>query len=279
MKQGKITQDSPSLLRLVDEYSVVIQEFFQKRVDVWLNTVGKKIFRIKHYWGRFEFAPARGQIHLHLVGISDDPSFNVNMHKLDGNTAAQASFVEIWSKGHFGYTAEVDHDVFDSADMSHKDNPCRERYSEVGDKKVDAERLKKFVQEHVCSDYCLRYDKNAKGPDKKKRTCRSGAGKEETEGKADTPGFELRDDATIVRDTRGFRKVLLKRNHQRVVQTSTDMVQSWRGNCDVQILIYDCDPACPDPMEIAKVTDYVVSYACKGNVTLAEEKRQNRLSK
>lgn len=259
---------------MVDEYTVVIQEFFQKRVEAWLETVGKKIFRIKHYWGRFEFTPARGQIHLHLLAISDDPSFNVTMHKLDGNTAAQASFTEMWSKGHFGYTAEVDHDVFDNYDMSHKDNPCRERYSEVDDKKEDAERLKKFVQEHVCSDYCLRTHKNAKGPDKKKRTCRSGAGTEKTEGKADTPGFEVRDVSTIVRDSRGFRKVLLKRNHQRVVQTSTDMVQSWRGNCDVQIMLYDCDPTAPDPMEIAKVTDYVVSYACKGNVTLAEEKRQ-----
>jgi hypothetical protein len=59
MFQGKITQDSPTLLRLVDEYSVVIQEFFQKRVEIWLETVGKKILRIKHYWGRFEFTPAR----------------------------------------------------------------------------------------------------------------------------------------------------------------------------------------------------------------------------
>ncbi len=30
----------------------------------------------------------------------------------------------------------------------------------------------------------------------------------------------------------------------------------------------------PDPSEIARVTDYVVAYACKENSTLTEEKRQ-----
>jgi hypothetical protein len=32
----------------------------------------------------------------------------------------------------------------------------------------------------------------------------------------------------------------------------------------------------PDASEIAKVTDYVVAYACKGNCTMALEKKQIR---
>jgi hypothetical protein len=66
----------------------------------------------------------------------------------------------------------------------------------------------------------------------------------------------------------------MKRNHERILQSSMDMCQSWHGNCDFQILLYDCDPLSPDPAEIARVTDYVVAYACKGNATLAEEKNQ-----
>ena len=51
-----------------------------------------------------------------------------------------------------------------------------------------------------------------------------------------------------------------------------DALQSWRANCDVQILIYTSDPNNPDPSKIAKVTDYVVGYACKGNKCMKEEK-------
>lgn len=54
------------------------------------------------------------------------------------------------------------------------------------------------------------------------------------------------------------------------------MLQSWRGNCDVQLLIYNCDPKHPNMSEIARVTDYVVAYACKGNVTMKEEREQNK---
>jgi hypothetical protein len=53
-----------------------------------------------------------------------------------------------------------------------------------------------------------------------------------------------------------------------------DALQSWRGNCDVQILVYSSDPDFLDADDIARVTDYVVGYACKGNKTLKEEREQ-----
>jgi hypothetical protein len=34
MDQGKIIHDSKNLVQLLDEYSIVIQEFFQKRVEI-----------------------------------------------------------------------------------------------------------------------------------------------------------------------------------------------------------------------------------------------------
>lgn len=109
-----------------------------------------------------------------------------------------------------------------------------------------------------------------------KRTCRCGAGKEVTLGAADTPGFELTDNICIKSERTTASKLLLDRNHPRLNQTAVDVLQSWRGNCDVQILIYDSHPDNPNIAEISKVTDYVVAYSCKGNHTLHEEKQQIR---
>ena len=72
----------------------------------------------------------------------------------------------------------------------------------------------------------------------------------------------------------GFKKLRLPRNHTRINQVSTDMLQSWRANCDVQILIYDSHPERPNIDEIARVTDYVVGYNCKGAKSAKEEKDQ-----
>jgi len=107
---------------------------------------------------------------------------------------------------------------------------------------------------------------------RKCKQCRQGCGFEKTPGAGDTPGWKLRDKDEIVTE-RGFNKLHLTRNDNRFFQTSLYCLQSWRANCDVQILIYDTDPKNPDASEIAKVTDYVVSYACKGNATLAVERK------
>ena len=59
-----------NLVQLVNQYAIVVQEYFERKVQVFLETVGKKILKIEHYWVRFEFAPSRGQIHAHLLAIS-----------------------------------------------------------------------------------------------------------------------------------------------------------------------------------------------------------------
>ena len=41
---------SPKLVQLVNDYTIVIQEYFQQRVITWLETVGKDVFDIEHYW-------------------------------------------------------------------------------------------------------------------------------------------------------------------------------------------------------------------------------------
>ena len=104
-----------------------------------------------------------------------------------------------------------------------------------------------------------------------KNICKSGAGEEANKGEFDTPGFELRDSAEVVRENGKHLKLQMPRNHGRVNQTSIDMLRSWRGNCDVQILIYESHPDNPNIKEISRVTDYVVAYNTKGNSTQLEE--------
>lgn len=117
-----------------------------------------------------------------------------------------------------------------------------------------------------------RKEKGENPNQKKRRVCRVGAGVEAVPGECNTPGFTLRDKPQLVQDPRGFTRLELERDNKRILQTSTHMMQSWRANCDIQILLYKGDPDEPDLDEIAGVTDYVVTYACKGNESSVAEK-------
>ena len=90
---------------------------------------------------------------------------------------------------------------------------------------------------------------------RRKRTCKCGAGQEETLGKCDTPGLPLTTEPHTKRDHRRAKKLHLPRNNERVNQCSLNMLQSWRGNCDIQILVCDCNPRKPNVSELAVVTD------------------------
>jgi hypothetical protein len=92
-----------------------------------------------------------------------------------------------------------------------------------------------------------------------------------TAGKGDTPGFPLTDTPAVVHSHQRCQQLRMPRNHCRINQTSTSLLQGWRGNCDIQILIYESDPDDVDLREISKVTDYVVAYSCKAGTTYREE--------
>jgi hypothetical protein len=56
-------------VKAVNEYSIVIQEYFQARVTDFLENYSKQVFEIEHYLDRFEFAKSRGHIHVHLLAV------------------------------------------------------------------------------------------------------------------------------------------------------------------------------------------------------------------
>ena len=99
-----------------------------------------------------------------------------------------------------------------------------------------------------------------------------GCGKESKPNKCDTPGWKLRDAGSIDNDIRGFKKMFLKRNHPKFIQTSLDCVQRWRANCDIKLLLYFSDPSSPDLREIEDVCRYVVAYTGKRHNTTQDEK-------
>jgi hypothetical protein len=101
-----------------------------------------------------------------------------------------------------------------------------------------------------------------------------GCGKEIAPGTSRTPGWKIKNKDKIEKDTRGFNKISLRRNHNKLLQTSLYCLQAWRANWDISVLLYESNPKCPNANEIATVTDYVIQYACKGNATLNFEKNQ-----
>lgn len=65
-----------------------------------------------------------------------------------------------------------------------------------------------------------------------------------------------------------------RENDVRTVQTSLYLTRSWRANTDMQLLIYDSPKDGIDISEVSRLTDYIVSYVCKGTESLVNEKRK-----
>ena len=153
---------SPQLSRILNDYAIVVQEYFQKRVDIWINSVGRAIFGIEHWWGRFEFTPGRGQIHIHFIAIRKDQSilrlcYQDLKNKEKGKQMRDNRLAE-WASSHFGLTAIVD-DGFDQLNIEHKDSPCSTLLSDyISSPQLlhdDQQRLMKYCQVHECNSFCL----------------------------------------------------------------------------------------------------------------------------
>jgi hypothetical protein len=54
------------------KYPLFVNDFFMKCFNSFVKTAMKNALQIEHYWGRVEFAPGRGAIHLYVVAIGKD---------------------------------------------------------------------------------------------------------------------------------------------------------------------------------------------------------------
>ena len=262
---------------LINDFTIVVQEYFQAQVKVWLDTVGRELLKIKHYWLRFEFAPSRGQIHAHMLVICDNKEIMRKCHELRENKPKLAKFLGAWLKETIGMSASLP-EAHKTVDTKTEPHPSGSNFSDVPEdrQKLDSTLCHVCCHSHNCSKYCMNQrkfiPKTETVEQKKRKVCRCGAGVEVTAGECNTPGFKIRKEPCIVRDLRGFDRVDMPRNHRRITQCATYVAQGWRGNCDIQYLIYTSDPDNIDASDVSRVTNYVVSYSCKGSETEMEQK-------
>ena len=166
-------------------------------------------------------------------------------------------------------TSDVEVDEEHKTDTSADSvSPLKSRFCESVCHQEDARMLCQECMIHKCDNYCLGDNVQCK-----RRQCRFDYGKETEYGKADTDGRELLYNSIITVDRRGIEHFrLIRTKSRKVVQHSKSLLQAWRGNCDVQLLIYRSHPDKPDITEIENVCKYVVAYASKKNHTTKEEK-------
>ena len=199
---------------------IVIQEYFQQRIQHWLDTVGKTVFKIKHYWLRYEFAASRGQIHAHMLAISDHQKTLEKCFNLyENNKQKQAHFLSTWAKQSLGMTCDLPVPK-ETINDNKLNNPAKKYFFEVEQRLLDQAECLHFFQQHECSAYCLRkrkYVQNSEDKEsKRRRVCRSGAGIEIRPDSGETEGFQPRTDSAIVNDLRNFLRHLflkMKKKH------------------------------------------------------------------
>ena len=233
-----------------------------------MKEVMKEALGIEHYWGRVEFAPGRGQIHVHMLGIAKNKAYLNDFYKAQ-TMKEKAMVVERYAKEHLDMTADINIKDDDKKYFpSHSKSPLSRKFCEVVNESKDKRILCQDCMCHHCNRYCLRDNKK-----NMPRTCRVGFGDEEHYNQQDTPGMDLIEESILEKDKKGLYHFRMKRTKsKRAVQHSRTLLKSWRANCDIKLLLYFSNPNLPDIGEIEDVCRYVVSYTGKRNHTSQQEK-------
>ena len=145
-----------SFVQLVNDYTLVVQEYFQERVKIWLSTIGKKVFHIKHFWLRYEFAPSRGQIHAHILAIHEKSSILQPYFELRTDKKKQEVFLHNFMEKEFGMTAWFP-ESFSKINFENKSHPSKSFFQDILPKQnEDFACCLQKLQLHKCSAFCMR---------------------------------------------------------------------------------------------------------------------------
>jgi hypothetical protein len=232
-----------------------------------MKTVVKNALQIDHYWGRVEFAPGRGALHLHFVAIAKDRAYLKDFYKAT-TLEEKAEVLNNYAIKHLDMTADAN--VNDNLNYcpNYSSSSLATRFCASCNEEKDGIQLAQDCMMHQCNRYCLKSIQIGKP-----RTCRSHYGTESEFGKVDTPGMELIQHAKIQRDKKGITHFRMRRTKSVcLVQHSKFILKAWRANCDVKLLLYFSDPTSPDLREIEDVCCYVVAYTGKRHNTSQVEK-------
>ncbi len=77
-----------------------------KRVNLFMKTVMKNALQIDHYWGRVEFAPGRGAIHLNLVAVAKDRAYLQDFYRAT-SLEKKAEVLNNYTIKHLDMTADA----------------------------------------------------------------------------------------------------------------------------------------------------------------------------
>ena len=143
---------------LVDTYTAIIQEYFQLRLDNWMETIGKEVFGIKHVWLRFEFTKGRGQIHAHLLGITSDLHLLHDFHEMwevKNDKKEATRLLSEYVRNRFDLSEELP-SKDKNTDNAPSVNPISLPYCQITDSSEDKISCVKQVHMHKCNKFCLR---------------------------------------------------------------------------------------------------------------------------
>ncbi len=87
-------------------HPLFVNKYFMRRAKSFMATVIKTALGIEHYWGRVEFAPGRGAIHLHIVAIAKDMAYLQDFFHAK-TTEDTAAIVNKYAREHLDMTADV----------------------------------------------------------------------------------------------------------------------------------------------------------------------------
>ncbi len=166
-------------------HPLFVNEYFMKRAKSYMATVVKTALGIEHYWGRVEFAPGRGAIHIHILAIAKDMAYLHDFYH--AKTAKdKAAVVDKYEQEHLDMTANVNINNDKERKPEYQNSPLGKRYCESPYQEEDVQQLAEDCMCHQCNKYCLQSAKtNTNGP----RTCRVHFGTETKYRKQDTQGF------------------------------------------------------------------------------------------
>jgi hypothetical protein len=125
-----------------------------KRAKSFMATVVKMALGIEHYWGRVEFAPGRGAIHIHIVAIAQAMVYLQDFYH--AKTAEdKAAVVDKYAREHLDMTADVNINNDKERKPEYQNSPLGNRYCKSPDQEEDVQQLAEDCMCHQCNKYCL----------------------------------------------------------------------------------------------------------------------------
>ncbi len=119
-----------------------------------MATVIKTALGIEHYWGRVEFAPGRGAIHLHIVAIANDMAYLQDFFHAK-TTEDKAAVVNKYAQEHLDMTADVDINDDKQRRPEYQNSPHGKKYFESPDQEEDVRQFAEDCMCHQFNKHCL----------------------------------------------------------------------------------------------------------------------------